>query len=346
MDITSQVVIHKMFGEGTVIKHEGDKITISFDVGEKTLQFPKAFKDYLTAKDTIVSEQINQLLKDIEEKELLEKQEKERQWEEEKQKRMQETIKPQKTQRIKSIVRENVAFKCNFCDGGQSENQVGYEGVCSDSVIQNNIEKRKHIWCCNKDYPCYRYLNNEISRKELEEEYLSGKFICYESKMLSDWKAYAGEVQSGAKKGEPMKMKSVQNNSLCVLSTRDPESNEEDRYIFAVFLVDETYEGDSRIAGYVTTKSKYKIKLSPKEARSILFWNYHANENKPREAKWSSGLHRYFKDEQAAQILRDISKVKVGTSDELLAKEFFEVFCNKNNIDISTIGELQGALQI
>ena len=74
----------------------------------------------------------------------------------------------------------------------------------------------------------------------------------------------------------------MQRNSLCVLTTRNPGSCESDRYIFGVFLVDETYEGDGKDEGYVTTNSKYKIKLSPKEAESMLFWNYHSNSNNPK----------------------------------------------------------------
>lgn len=54
------------------------------------------------------------------------------------------------------------------------------------------------------------------------------------------------------------------------------------------------------------------------------FWRYHANEKQPEIAAWSSGLHRYFNDEQAAQILRDIVKIKKGTADEALAREFYE----------------------
>ena len=78
-----------------------------------------------------------------------------------------------------------------------------------------------------------------------------GGFVCYESAMLRDWRAFAGYVQIGKNKGTPFKLLKVQPYSLCILTTRDPDSeNESDRYIFAVFLVDETYAGDSREAGY------------------------------------------------------------------------------------------------
>jgi hypothetical protein len=162
--------------------------------------------------------------------------------------------------------------------------------------------------------------------------------------MLRDWKALAGIVQRGEKKGQPMKLNQVQTNSLCILTTRYPGSTEKERYIFAVFLIDESYEGDNYEEGYVTTGSKYRIKLSPKEAHSMLFWNYHSNDNRPEVPAWNSGLHRYFDDEQAVQILKDISIIKKGTPDENLAKEFLHYFITINNIDLESISEKKGAL--
>ena len=38
--------------------------------------------------------------------------------------------------------RANIAFKCSFCDGGQSESKqlIGFNGACSDDMIRHNIE--------------------------------------------------------------------------------------------------------------------------------------------------------------------------------------------------------------
>lgn len=64
--------------------------------------------------------------------------------------------------------------------------------------------------------------------------------------------------------------------------------------------------------------------LVAEKAHQMPFWRYHANEKQPDVAVWSSGLHRYITDEQAAQVLRDIVEIKKGTEDEDLAKEFFQ----------------------
>lgn len=50
-------------------------------------------------------------------------------------------------------------------------------------------------------------------------------------------------------------------------------------------------------------------------------------------------------DEQAASILKDIATVKKGKKDEALAKEFLERFCEINNIELSDLPIMEGALQ-
>lgn len=64
----------------------------------------------------------------------------------------------------------------------------------------------------------------------------------------------------------------------------------------------------------------------------MLFWSYHFNNNNTDVPTWNSGLHRYFQDNVAALILRDIAEVKKGTSDHTLAEEFFNYFCRINGV--------------
>ena len=176
-------------------------------------------------------------------------------------------------------------------------------------------------------------------------EVMDGDSVCYESQMLRDWKAMAGMIQNGPRKGEPMRLKDIQANSLCVLTTREPYSSKEaDRIIFAVFLTDETYEGDEYDTGYVSTQSKFRLSLSQAEARKMLFWRYHANNKNPKNPAWNSGLHRYLTNVQALQILIDIEKIKRNTADGPLAAEFLEKFSKIVGIEVKNAGSPNGAL--
>lgn len=348
MDIIGQVIIHKIFGKGTVTACDGRYLSVQFNNAVKIFPFPDAFKGFLTAEDNVVQDKI---LQEIDLKDAAEKQRIiEKALLEEKALKIkiaQNVIVNGK--RINEYPKSNVAFKCNYCDGGSSGELIGFNGVCSDAIMLYNIEIEHRSWCSSEDCPCCQYLGGEMSRTDLEaymKDSGNSGYVCYESSMLRDWRAAAGVVQTGVNKGKPMKMNQVQVNSLCVLTARMPyDSGEKYRQIFAVFLVDETYEGDNREEGYVTTSSKYKIKLSPKEAQKILFWNYHSNENKPESALWSSGLHRYFDDIQAVQILRDIAFIKIGTADEQLAFEFINYFCDISNIDISDVPKPNGSIK-
>lgn len=345
MDLLNQIVIHKAFGEGTVIKQNENYITVSFNIGEKMFAFPTAFDGFLQAKDKAISNQIKTMLDEFVTAEQSKEQEKKKEQELKFHRESEGGTNKFLKRKNNTHPRANIAFKCNFCDGGQSKYQVGFNGVCSEELIYNNIEVEHRTWCNSDDCPCLHYHNGEITRDELEARCEDGGFVCYESQMLRDWKALAGIVEHGENKGKRMKLKQVQSNSLCVLTTRDPKGIEEQRYVFAAFLVDDTYEGDGYEEGYVSTNSEYKIKLSHEEAHKMLFWNYHSNNNNADAAAWNSGLHRYFEDLEGAQILRDIAKVKKETPDEELAERFYQHFCKINGVDISSIGDLKGALK-
>lgn len=345
-NIIGQKVLHKAFGEGEICDITNNIITIPFKSGEKSFVFPDAFQLFLKARDGKFETYVETL---IEDKKAQEKEEKEKKRIERENALInsQINIKPvRKNKKTKEITRENIAFKCNYCDGGKSKDKVGYISACSDDIIHNNIVVENKAWCNSEESPCFKYYNKDITREELDSYCNNDGFVCYESQMLREWKAYAGIVQRGERKGQPMRLNKVQYNSLCVLTTRNPDMVENNRYIFAVFLVDETYTGDKIEEGYVGTRSKYKIKLSPDEGEKMLFWKYHKNSNSPEKTAWSSGLHRYFQDEMAVQILRDIVQIKTGTEDEDLAKEFLNYFCKTNEIDINEVKSPSGALTL
>ncbi|MCL1914779.1 MAG: hypothetical protein FWG10_13120 [Eubacteriaceae bacterium] len=345
MNLANIEVVHSLYGNGVVIQNDEKYLDITFSIGEKRFIFPDAFDGFLVATDPEVSKTITGLLQEIQEVQKLEEMiriENERKRELELQNSILVANTKTKSSAPKTNQRENIAFKCNYCDGGQSEGLIGFSGVCTDETIKNNIEVDRRTWCKSNDCPCFQYHNNQITREQLE----ASSFVCYESRMLADWKAYAGIIQNGDNKGRTMKLTKVQTNSLCILTTRNPGSPEKSRFIFAVFLVDNAFVGDSHEEGYVSTNSSYKLVLSPSEAQSILFWNYHANASKPENPVWSSGLHRYIKNIQAAQILRDIANIKADAPDREFALDLFNHFCEINQITETQLEEPVGALQI
>ncbi len=348
MDLINKLVLHKVFGEGNIVEQSNNYIAILFNVGKKKFVYPDSFNGFIRFKDELIQKEVMQIIDEQhkEKEQIRLKKEQEHRKKQELLTQKNTTKKVTNRTKTKIYPRYNIAFKCNYCDGGKSDYNVGFNGVCSKELIKNNIEIEQRTWCSSNDCPCNKYHNSQIHYEHLNEMFNNGTMICYECTMLKDWKASAGMVLTGQRKGTPMKLNQVQTNSLCVLTTRNPESEEANRYIFAVFLVDETYEGDNKDEGYVSTTSKYKLKLSPAEAEKMLFWNYHKNANDPENIRWSSGLHRYFEDEQAVQILRDIASLKHGTDDSELAIEFLDYFCKINGFNIEDASEPSGSLTL
>ena len=350
MDFIGEIVTHKKFGRGNIRSINGQCITIQFDDvdAEKIFVFPDAFEGFLVALNSDVD---NELHRRFEEKKLAEqKEDAQKQSTKEALQRKHDALSVEedslsysRLSRVhKQRERKNVAFKCTFCDGGKSHKQVGFAGVCSKAMIEYNIKVAKHTWCRDIDCSCRHYIEGEIKYNQIDAD----NWPCYESPMLIEWRAAAGVVQNGERRGQPIKMKDVRANSLCVLTTREPETPEEDRFVFGVFLVDEANEGDSNEPGYVSTESEFKLSLTPNEAHQILFWKYYSNENMSEKPFWGTGLFRYIDARLSAQILRDIAEVKRSTADEKLATRLLEYYCRINAIDLTTLPDPMGALAI
>lgn len=343
VNLKNEIINHRSLGQGYIIEQTDKYVKVKFSNDEKQFLYPEAFEKFLICSDARLHKEV--LV------ELIEKKQNEAERKSKKQKEWENIAKThQKTEKRmpnakRNYPKANIAFKCNFCDGGKSENGIGYKRACSDEVINYNIEIAQHNWCCSAECPCGQYYDGIIDRATLDSYAEKGGFVCYESQMLRKWTAYAGYALTKENHQKPLTLRKVQINSLAILTTRIPTEPEKDRFVFGVFLVDEAYEGDNRDEGYVTTTSKYKLNLSIEEARHILFWKYYSNSNAPEKIAWGQGLHRYLDDTQAACILRDIVTVKKNTADEKLAKELFEYFCKINELNSDILPKQEGALQ-
>ncbi|MCK9223236.1 MAG: hypothetical protein M0Q40_11575 [Limnochordia bacterium] len=344
IDVVNLQVMHQSFGSGIVTQQDGSYIIVTFnDVGRKRFVFPDVFKSFMTTADSTILAEIRKLITEKEER----KRNRLKEIKAQKQHILVTSRPPKRTRtRRRKIPCSNIAFRCNYCDGGRSSEQVGFYGVCSDTQIRYNIDKAEYAWCSSQDSRCKQYLQGLLNRQQLESfmgEEGEG-YVCYESQMLRDWRALGGTVRTGKNKGKPLRLKEVRSNSIAVLTTRSPHSEEKDRFIFAVFLVDECSKGDDRQVGYVTTNSEFRIQLSPRETPKMKFWKYYFNRSRPELTQWGSGLHRYLADLQAAQILKDLVTVKANTKDAVLAKRFFDHFCNIKGMDTAKLPEPMGAL--
>ena len=352
MKFINQSITYKAIGvvkEGKILEITSNKIIVAFSDDNKTFLFPEAFEKFLRLKDEKLQEEVEALIAEKKEKEaqkkIEEREAKLRAIEEAKRKEEETAIATKR--RDKPVDRHanenNLAFKCNFCNGGCSESCLGYKGVCSDEQIKQNI-KDGRAWCSNADSPCYKYVNGMLTRKDLDDLNANGTFVCYEARMLIDWKAEAGEDVDENGVHRARRITNASNNSLAVLTTVIPGDNGKDRVIFGVFITGTVDEGDDVKAGYVKAKGDYHIELTPEEANQMKFWHYYKNSGSPDRIQWGTGLYRYMKDSACARILADIVNVKTDLKEKAHAQKVLEHYCSLKGIDIKNIPTAEGAI--
>ena len=358
MKILNQSVIHKAIinskGEGIIIDQDEKNIIVKFAKETISFPFPLSFEKFLKFKDAELQAEVEALIVEFKEREAHQKAE-----EREAKLRAAEEAKRAEEERIaaekhktspaayeRHADENNLAFKCNFCDGGCSPTCLGFKGVCSPEQIKYNIEKKRRAWCSDKkDSACYKYHTKAITREELEELNKDGKFVCYEAKMLVDWKAEAGEDRNGADGPRARRITGASKNSLAVLTTELPDIPDgKKRVIFGVFITGVVDEGDDIQAGYVKAKGDYHIELTPEESKKMMFWHYYKNPNSTEKIQWGTGLYRYMKDAACARILADIVNIKTVPAEKERAQKVLEHYCALKGIDVNNIPAADGAI--
>ena len=306
-------VIHKTFGEGVIIRFENNIVTAEFSGKTMNFRYPDIFSKFLRFVDDEAQNEVKTLADEALAKKEAEERAKATAKAEEIRRHYARMVAEENKKRkisaaeLKNKEHGNLAFKANFCDGDCSESCIGFKGVCSPEQIKYNIEKERRAWCSNENSPCGRFYRGEISYDELLAIH-NGGFVCYESKLLVEWKSEAGDDVKEGGVHKSRRITGAKNNSLAILTTELPGSSA--RIIFAVFITGTVDEGDALESGYVKADPAYTIELTPDEARHMLFWNYHKNTD--GGTRWSQGLYRYISNDSCVRILEDIVKFKQG----------------------------------
>ena len=344
MNLLNQTIIIKpLIGqpvEAKIIRQDGDKFYTDQD--QKTYTYPNSFEKLQKEVEAELAAR-----KDADDKAQAERYEKALRDAAEAKRIAQEKAESERRKNGSLTIRyadeNNIAFKCNFCNGGCGTDCIGYMGICSDDIIEYNIKQKERAWCSNAVSPCRRYLEGKITRAELDAINANGEFVCYESKMLTDWVAEAGDDVDEHGNMRARRITNASRDSLAVLTTEMPSlSGGKNRVIFGVFITGAVDEGDDVKAGYVKAKPGYTIELTPEEAKKMKFWHYYKNPNGDR-IQWGTGLYRYMKDSACARILADIVDIKTG-AEKVHAKKVLEHYCALKGIRVDNIPEADGAL--
>ena len=166
-----------------------------------------------------------------------------------------------------------------------------------------------------------------------------------QNKVFEEWKVFTGTIQSGKSKGQVRKLSRLAGNSACVITIREHNMAEEDRCVTGIFMVQDDFDGSLCEDGYIAAHPDYRLQLTEKESRKILFWNYYFNERFPKRMTWNAGRHRYLDNIWVAQILKDLISLRKNSDNEETAQSFFQHYCKANHINENEILEPNGALK-
>lgn len=161
---------------------------------------------------------------------------------------------------------------------------------------------------------------------------------------FTEWKVFSGEIKSGNNKGKPNKPARLHQNSAVLLTVRDSGMPEQSRRIIGMYMVNEKFTGRLCEDGMIPAHSVHRIQLTEQESADMLFWNYYMNERSPGKTTWNTGKYRYFDNTMMAQILRDIVSSKNDAEEQEKAKQFFDHFCEMNQIAAGELPKPDGAL--
>lgn len=231
---------------------------------------------------------------------------------------------------------QNVAYKATYCDG----NGNWFTKPCSLECRERNCSKNARAEFCKTNSLCKRYIDGQATEQDIQNNYSTG-FLCYECRLLVDYKVYAGLDYTG----KPFNWR-LNDNRLVVLTTIKPGCAEVDRVIFGIMLVDKSYPKDGDKEAYATTYPDCRLSLTEEEAEEMKYWDYSKGDKGNRPIQWTERLWRCQPDSVCARILKDMVDViaKRNNKEQLdYAQKFLNKFLEMIKMDEDEIPEKDGA---
>ena len=165
-----------------------------------------------------------------------------------------------------------------------------------------------------------------------------------QNNVFTNWEVFIGEIKSGQRKGQVRKLVRLHQNSAIVLTNRDSDMQEEDRYISGIFMVKEGFIGKLCEDGIISAHPEFRIQLNKEESKRILFWNYYEDSKDSSKMTWNAGRSRYLDNIWIAQILIDIVSLSKDSKEKANAQKFLDYYCEMNQISQNTLLEPNGVL--
>lgn len=273
MELNGKELFHKKFGKGIIKSCSENTVIIDFNGSERKFALNSIFIKLIKGDAKLIS-YIGEIVNNIESKTEKERSEKiahiERKLAHAKALNNRKDV-------FKTDDRLNIAVNAVYCDGGKNESSMGFNGICSDAVLEENIGASDGRWCTKHNCRCNIYGENKSTSTRIELERLmeDDGFVCHESRMLRDWVIVAGTDNNRV----PRRL-DTSNGKLCVLTTVAKGDVEDSRCIFALYII-ENIDEDINGISQLWAESYYRYAFSPDIAKKLCFWDFVKTEGEP-----------------------------------------------------------------
>ncbi len=187
-------------------------------------------------------------------------------------------------------------------------------------TAKERTSKKEMPMSANMAFKCILKTGENKKGVDVIHNYVDAKDMSHE------WRGYVGVYKSGAKAGESKPIRSHCENGLCLLTTCLTGEPEENRIIFAAFLMNRLQTDDFQGSAYVEAKDLYKLPLTIEEAIHMPFWRYFESKPRSKGYQWGIGLNRYIDYPIAQRILQDLASLKEHTTYEKIANNMLSFY--------------------
>jgi hypothetical protein len=165
MEILNVSVRHKVFGRGVVTAQTDGGITVRFAAKECKFIFPDAFAGHIRCEDEQLQAELEEMCRvkrEAEAEAVREMRIARAKAEAELAKIADENRNGRRNAQDRHATENNLAFKCNFCDGGCSDACIGFKGVCSDEVIKYKGTSKNSNKTQYKSCKCSKFIKKRV----------------------------------------------------------------------------------------------------------------------------------------------------------------------------------------
>jgi hypothetical protein len=205
----------------------------------------------------------------------------------------------------------NLAFRCRYCDGGQTGRSLGFRGICSQACYYMNVVDNQDAWCSGPDNRC-QALRPEAFAQDVNR--------CCESHLLSDWNCIAGFRYKDSQK-IPVRLVGDHSGAIALATTVLPRESEANRRIFAIFLIGSQSEQDGSTS--FTADAKLRVELLSDEP--LHFWKFFPGKGPAEDYRWGSEPCRPVSQEIMVQILQKAARLIKDTDRRIIAERLLSL---------------------